>query len=84
MSEAIEARDLVVFLGGRRILHGLTFAAPAGRITGLLGPSGCGKTTLMRCVVGLQKIDSGTVRVLDEPAGAARLRRRVSSRVEGE
>ncbi len=78
MSEAIEARDLVVVLGGRRILHGLTFAAPAGRITGLLGPSGCGKTTLMRCVVGLQKIDSGTVRVLDEPAGAARLRRRVS------
>jgi len=78
MSDAIEVRDLVVVLGGRRILHGLTFTAPAGRITGLLGPSGCGKTTLMRCVVGLQKIDSGAVQVLGEPAGTAALRRRIS------
>jgi len=74
---AVESRDLVVVLGGKRILHGLTFEAPAGRITGLLGPSGCGKTTLMRCVVGVQQISSGTVRVLGEPAGTAPLRSRV-------
>jgi ABC-2 type transport system ATP-binding protein len=77
MSEAIDARDLVVILGGRRILHGLTFTAPTGRVTGLLGPSGCGKTTLMRCVVGVAPVSSGEVWVLGAPAGSAALRRRV-------
>ena len=77
MTPAIEARDLVVTIEGRHILHGLTFAAPSGQVTGLLGPSGCGKTTLMRCVVGVQQINSGEVLVLGTPAGAAQLRHRV-------
>ncbi|HXT46218.1 MAG TPA: ABC transporter ATP-binding protein [Pseudonocardiaceae bacterium] len=77
MTGAIEVRDLVVVLGGRRILHGLTFAVPSGQVTGLLGPSGCGKTTLMRCVVGVQQTSSGEIRVLGMPAGSAVLRHRV-------
>jgi ABC-2 type transport system ATP-binding protein len=77
VTRAIVARELVVELGRRRILRGLTFAVPAGQVTGLLGPSGCGKTTLMRCVVGVQRIDRGEVRVLGMPAGAPPLRRRV-------
>jgi ABC-2 type transport system ATP-binding protein len=77
MTQAIEIRDLVVTLGRRRILRGLTFTAPSGQVTGLLGPSGCGKTTLMRCVVGVQQISSGAVRVLGTPAGSAQLRHRV-------
>lgn len=28
---------------------------------GLLGPSGCGKTTLLNCIVGRTKLDSGTI-----------------------
>lgn len=77
MVDAVQARDLVVVLGGKRILHGLTFDAPAGKVTGLLGPSGCGKTTLMRCVVGVQQITAGAVHVLGDPAGTAWLRSRV-------
>jgi ABC-2 type transport system ATP-binding protein len=77
MASAIEARELVVTLGGRNVLGGLTFTAPTGAVTGLLGPSGCGKTTLMRCVVGLQQISAGSMRVLGVPAGSAELRRRV-------
>ncbi len=77
MTAAIKVRDLIVILGGRRILHGLTFAVPSGQVTGLLGPSGCGKTTLMRCVVGAQQINSGEIRILGMAAGAAALRHRV-------
>jgi ABC-2 type transport system ATP-binding protein len=77
MTPAIEVRDVVVRLGGRPVLDGLTFTVPGGQVTGLLGPSGCGKTTLMRCVVGVQRIDRGEVRVLGTPAGSAPLRRRV-------
>ena len=77
MAAAVEARGLVVVLGGRRVLRGLTFSVPTGQVTGLLGPSGCGKTTLMRCVVGVQRISSGQVTVLGMPAGSAELRERV-------
>ena len=50
---------------------------PAGAVTGLLGPSGCGKTTLMRAIVGVQRVAGGTLTVLGLPAGTPELRRRV-------
>lgn len=59
------------------MLHGLDLLVPAGSITGLLGPSGCGKTTLMRSIVGTQRISSGSVTVLGRPAGDTALRRSV-------
>jgi ABC-2 type transport system ATP-binding protein len=43
-------------------------------VVALLGPSGCGKTTLMRSIVGVQRIAGGTVTVLGHPAGSTPLR----------
>ena len=43
-------------------LDGASFDVPPGRIVGFLGPNGAGKTTAMRCVFGLVRPDSGTVR----------------------
>jgi ABC-2 type transport system ATP-binding protein len=77
MESAIAIDDLVVTRGKRRVLHGLACVVSRGTVTGLLGPSGSGKTTLMRCVVGVQKIESGTVTVLGQPAGSPALRHRV-------
>ena len=74
---AIAINDLRVVRGGRDVIPGLTLQVPAGQVVGLLGPSGCGKTTLMRSVVGVQRIASGTVEVLGLPAGDRALRRRV-------
>jgi ABC-2 type transport system ATP-binding protein len=74
---AVVAESLTVVRGDKEVLHGLSFTVPRGGITGLLGPSGCGKTTLMRCVVGVQIIESGGVNVLGVPAGSAELRARV-------
>jgi ABC-2 type transport system ATP-binding protein len=74
---AITVTDLVVQRGKAIVLDGLNCQIPAGRITGLLGPSGAGKTTLIRAVVGVQVVRSGTVTVLGRPAGARELRAKV-------
>jgi ABC-2 type transport system ATP-binding protein len=77
MSFAIEVRDLRVDRGGRTVLDQLTCTIDRGAVTGLLGPSGCGKTTLIRAIVGVQRVRGGGVTVLGEPAGATALRSRV-------
>jgi ABC-2 type transport system ATP-binding protein len=74
---AITVEALRVRRGGNLVLPGIDLTIARGRVTGLLGPSGSGKTTLMRCIVGVQIVDSGTVDVLGEPAGSPSLRRRV-------
>jgi ABC-2 type transport system ATP-binding protein len=74
---AIDVRDLTVRRGAQQVLDAVTFALRPGTVTGLLGPSGSGKTTLLRALVGVQRIQSGTVTVLGLPAGTAALRRRV-------
>jgi ABC-2 type transport system ATP-binding protein len=77
MNSAIEIDHLQVSRGGTPVLRGVTAKVPPGEVAGLLGPSGCGKTTLMRAVVGVQKVASGTVNVLGLPAGSPALRPRV-------
>ena len=49
----IGVRDLSVSLGGRPVLHGVTFAAAAGELVAICGPNGAGKTTLLRALAGL-------------------------------
>ncbi|MFK3670056.1 ABC transporter ATP-binding protein [Leifsonia aquatica] len=77
-------RDAAVVVDGLRVkrgralvLDGLSISVPRGQVVGLLGPSGCGKTTLMRSIVGVQRVAGGTVTVLGQPAGTAALRHRV-------
>ena len=60
------------------MFDGLELDIPRGQVTGLLGPSGCGKTTLMRSIVGVQKVAGGSVTALGEPAGSSALRKRVA------
>jgi ABC-2 type transport system ATP-binding protein len=74
---AIAVRSLRVVRGGRVVLDDVGLTVPTGQVTGLLGPSGCGKSTLMRSIVGVQKVDGGSVEVLGRPAGAKELRRLV-------
>lgn len=46
-----------------QILKSVNLSVPHGSIFGLLGPSSCGKTTLLRCLVGLLKPNSGSIRL---------------------
>lgn len=46
------------------ILRGVSFAAASGSIHGLIGRNGAGKSTTVRAILGLQPLNSGTIRVL--------------------
>jgi len=48
-------------LGGREILHDVSFEAYAGEVFGLLGPNGAGKTTTIKIAVGMLMLDEGTI-----------------------
>lgn len=55
----IEARELSFGYGERRILDGLSFSVPRGRVTALMGASGGGKTTVLRLVGGQLRPQQG-------------------------
>lgn len=82
-TDAVVVDGLRVRRGRHEVFEALSLRIERGRITGLLGPSGCGKTTLMRAIVGVQRIQGGTVSVLGESAGSAALRRRVAYGTQG-
>jgi ABC-type polar amino acid transport system ATPase subunit len=58
--------------GDALVLDGVSFALPRGATAAILGPSGGGKSTLLRCLVGLEPFDVGTIRVGDAELGAGR------------
>jgi ABC-2 type transport system ATP-binding protein len=81
MSVAIVIDNLSVILGGRtkvKALRDIKVSLPEKRIIGFIGPSGAGKTTLIRTIVGRQRITSGFLQVFGLPAGSPKLRSQVS------
>ena len=59
----IEVEGLTKRYGEKTAVDELTFGVEPGKVTGFLGPNGAGKTTTMRCILGLDYPDAGTVTV---------------------
>ncbi|XP_065349874.1 ABC transporter G family member 23-like [Cloeon dipterum] len=51
------------------VLENLNMTVPKGSIYGLLGASGCGKTTLLTCIVGRRRLNTGEIWVLGGKPG---------------
>ncbi|WP_460450591.1 ABC transporter ATP-binding protein [Alsobacter sp. SYSU BS001988] len=88
MVKAIELENVDLSLGRGaarvHILRGVSLAVAQGEAVGLVGPSGSGKSTLLMVMAGLERQDSGVVRIdgqdlgpLDEDALARFRGRRV-------
>jgi ABC-2 type transport system ATP-binding protein len=64
---AVVGRGVTKSFENLRVLQDMSVNIPRGVTYCLLGPNGSGKTTLMRAIMGLVRLDSGEIYVLDEP-----------------
>jgi ATP-binding cassette ChvD family protein len=62
-SVVIEAEDLKKGFDERVLIDDLSFSLPRNGIVGVIGPNGVGKTTLFKTIVGLEPLDSGSLKV---------------------
>jgi zinc transport system ATP-binding protein len=71
----VDVQDVHVTLQGNRVLRGVNLQIPRGEVVALIGPNGSGKTTLLRALLGLQRIDRGSIRLFGNADVQKALRR---------
>ncbi len=64
MELAVATHGLTRDFGSLRAVNGIDLAVPAGSFYGFLGPNGAGKSTTIKCLTGLLRPTSGTMRIL--------------------
>lgn len=65
---AVRLRGATLAYGERPLWSGLDLDVAPGEFVAVLGPNGSGKTSLLRVLLGLQQLNSGTVEIGGEPA----------------
>lgn len=61
----IEVTDLHKSFGTNTVLRDVSMQVAPGEVVVIIGPSGSGKSTLLRCLNGLEKPESGDIRIED-------------------
>ena len=72
MTMAVSLRDATLGYGDRTLWSGLNLDIEQGEFIAVLGPNGSGKTSLLRVLLGLTPLSSGTIRIVGEPPGRHR------------
>ena len=62
----LEIRDVHKEFGAVRVLRGVNLSVDEHQVVCLIGASGCGKSTLLRCINGLEPIQGGEIRLMDD------------------
>ena len=61
------ARDVTFgYDKGKPLFRDVSFTVKPGEVFCLFGPNGCGKTTLLDCMMGLNKVNSGAIKLLEQ------------------
>ncbi|MBR7098470.1 MAG: ABC transporter ATP-binding protein [Clostridia bacterium] len=61
--ELLKITDLQKSFGSKKVLQGVNLTVPEHSILGFIGRNGAGKTTTMKAILGLQRIDGGSITV---------------------
>jgi len=69
---ALEVDHLTVSYQQKPVLRHVNMRVRRGELLAIVGPNGAGKSTLLKAILGLVKVDAGTIRVLGEDVDAAR------------
>lgn len=64
MSDVIKVENLSKSYGKLKVVDNFSFALKRGAVLGLLGANGAGKSTIIECILGMKKVDSGTILIL--------------------
>ena len=64
-NNVVEFTGLSKAFGDKLLIDDLTFKLPPGGIVGVIGPNGAGKTTLFKMITGVEKPDTGDIKVGD-------------------
>jgi ABC-2 type transport system ATP-binding protein len=62
----IWAKQVCRRFGDKEVLRGVDLTIPHGSVVGLLGKNAAGKSTLIKCLLGLLRIDAGNLRVFND------------------
>ena len=62
----LEMRKVEKDFGSIKVLKGVDLDVNEHQVVCLIGPSGCGKSTLLRCINGLEAIQGGEIRLMDD------------------
>lgn len=63
MSAIVSIKDLHKSFGAVKVLNGVSLDVQKGQMVAIIGRSGSGKSTLLRCLNGLERVDSGDIKV---------------------
>jgi branched-chain amino acid transport system ATP-binding protein len=74
----LEVRDLKAGYGSGDILQGVTLMVGAGEIVATIGRNGVGKSTLMKSIIGLLAVRTGTIQFQEKPITGLRADQRAA------
>lgn len=57
----VSIQDINKYFSKLHVLRGISLEIKLGQVVVVCGPSGCGKSTMLRCINGLETIDSGDI-----------------------
>jgi branched-chain amino acid transport system ATP-binding protein len=65
-SPMLQVENLSKYFGGVKAVNSVSFDLAEGELLGIIGPNGSGKTTVVNCITGFVKPDSGKILYLDQ------------------
>jgi len=63
---SLQARGITSGYGGSPVIRDISIAVGPGEVVAIIGPNGAGKSTLLKSLVGILKLDKGTILLGDD------------------